>query len=169
MRSLPILVAAFLPAVAAAQQQPVEVRFTDLTRFTDFTITHASQEREAQGLADELRVHMERRAPAFIPPGTRLEMTVRDVDMAGEFLPSRRSPHSMLRIVRGVYMPRVDLDFRLLGSDGRVLAEGRRELRDPAFLSSIRARGGDTLSFEKAMLDKWLAREFPRERSAAAR
>jgi len=168
MKSISALVAALIPALAAAQPA-VEVRFGDLDNFTDFRLTTSGEERERPDLADELRRYLERRAPSFIPANTRLQVAILDVDMAGEFWPSRRSPHSMIRVVRGVYMPRIDLEFRLVGADGRALREGRRELRDPSFLSSTRGRRDELLSHEKALLDRWLGREFPRERSASVR
>lgn len=166
MKAISALFAALLPALAAAQPA-VDVRFGELEKFTDFRLTTSGEERERPDLADELRLYLVRRAPAFIPADARLEVTITDVDMAGEFRPSRRSPHSMLRVVRGVYTPRIDLQFRLIGRDGRVLLEGSREERDPSFLTSTRGRRDEVLAHEKALLNRWLAREFPHERRAS--
>jgi len=168
MKRASALIAALLPALAFAQPA-VEVRFGDLEKFTDLRLTLAGEEREKPDLADELRRHLERRAPAYLPRGARIEVTIDDVDMAGEFRPSPRSVHSMVRVVRGVYMPRIDLHFRAVAADGRVLAEGRRELRNPAFLTDARGRRDELLSHEKALLDRWLLREFPPERRAGRR
>ena len=169
MKVLAALAAALLPALALAQPKAVDVRFGDLDKFTDFRLTDSGAERERPDLADDLRRLLERRGPQFIPAGSHLDVTIRDVDMAGELEPNMRSPHMMTRIVRGVYIPRIDLDFKLVGADGRVLKEGRRELRDPSFLNGPRVSSyrNESLAYEKAMLDRWLAREFPAERRAA--
>ena len=163
MKPIPALLAALLPALAAAQP-PVDVRFADLARFSDFRNTELRNERESAALAEDLRRYLEAKAPARLPPGTRLAVTITDVDMAGEFLPAPRSTHQPVRIVKNVYPPRVDLEFRLARADGRVEREGRRELRDLGFLSRTRLAERETLGHEKALLDDWLKREFPAAR-----
>lgn len=163
MKPIPALLAALLPALAAAQAQ-VDVRFADLSRFSDLRNTELRNERESAALAEELRRYLEAKALARLPPGTRLAVTITDVDMAGEFLPAPRSTHQPVRIVKNVYPPRVDLEFRLARADGRVEREGRRELRDLGFLSKARLAERETLGHEKALLDDWLKREFPAAR-----
>lgn len=66
-----------------------------------------------------------------------------------------------MRVVRDIYPPRIDLEFMLRDADGTVLREGRRDLRDAAFLAHANRRSGDPLNFGKALLDVWVAREFP--------
>ena len=163
MRQILAIAAALLPALAAAQP-PVEVRFADLAKFSDLRNTELRDERESAGLAEELRKHLEAKAPARLPPGTRLAVTITDVDMAGEFLPIPRSANRPVRIVKEAYPPRVDLEFRLARADGHVEREGRRELRDLGFLSRTRLPEREALAHEKALLDDWLKREFPAAR-----
>jgi len=163
MKPIPVLLAALLPALAAAQP-PVDVRFADLSRFSDFRHTELRDERESAALAEELRKHLEAKAPGRLPAGTRLAVTITDVDMAGEFLPIPRSANRPVRIVKDVYPPRVDLEFRLARADGHVEREGRRELRDLGFLSRTRLPEREALAHEKALLDDWLKREFPAAR-----
>jgi hypothetical protein len=163
MKPIPALLAALLPALAAAQP-PVDVRFADLARFSDLRNTELRDERESNALAEELRRYLEAKAPGRLPPGTRLAVTITDVDMAGEFLPVPRATHRPMRIVKEAYPPRVDLEFRLARADGRVEREGRRELRDLGFLSRTRLHEREALAHEKALLDDWLKREFPAAR-----
>ena len=159
MRLVPALLASLLPALAAAQS-PVDVRFADLAKFSDLRSTELRNERESAALAEELRKHLETKAPGRLPPGTRLAVTITDVDMAGEFFPAPRFSNPPVRIVKEAYPPRVDLEFRLARADGRVEREGRRELRDLGFLSRTRFPERGTLAHEKALLDDWLKREF---------
>jgi hypothetical protein len=159
MKPISALVAALLPAFAAAQP-PVDVRFGDHARFSDFRNNELRNESESAALAEVLRKHLEAKAPARLPPGTRLTVTITDVDMAGEFFPVPRFSSPPVRIVKEAYPPRVDLEFRLARADGRVEREGRRELRDLGFLSRTRFPERETLAHEKALLDDWLKREF---------
>jgi|SRR5687768_17049811 len=72
MKPIPALLAALLPALAAAQP-PVDVRFADLARFSDLRNTELRDERESNALAEELRRYLEAKAPGRLPPGTRAD------------------------------------------------------------------------------------------------
>jgi hypothetical protein len=154
----PVLAFALLPVAAAAA--PVEVAFGDLAKFTDLRVSITTSDRDRQGLAEELRRHIEREAGPRLPPGTRLAVTITDVDMAGEYPPIAGPMSRDLRVVKEVYPPRIDLEFRLTGSDGRVAREGRRELRDAGFMWGVTPGTRETLAFEKALVDAWLRQEF---------
>jgi hypothetical protein len=58
----------------------------------------------------------------------------------------------------------VDLEFRLLNADGTVEREGQRELRNNAYLYGKYAQQKTSLVHEKALLERWLAAEFPSPR-----
>jgi hypothetical protein len=158
-----VRIAALLAAAAglAHAEAPVEVTFGDLAKFTDLRLSILTNEREHASLAEDLRRHIEREAPRHLPSGTRLAIGIRDVDMAGEYPPVTGSMSRDLRVIKDVYPPRVDLDFRLLRADGTVEREGRRELRDGGFLWQSGSFGAsDLLRHEKNLLDGWLRREF---------
>ena len=161
MRSF--LLASLLPALAAAQPV-VEVKFGDLAKFGDLRVSVGTTDQERQHLADVLKRHIEAAAPARLPPDMRLAVTITDVDMAGEYPPVTGPLSRDIRLVKDVYPPRIDLDFRLMRADGSVEREGRRELRDAGFLWSQSPLTRDTLAFEKGLLDAWLQREFAAKR-----
>ena len=79
--------------------------------------------------------------------------------MAGDFEWWRGPRADRVRIVKDVYPPAHQLEFRLVDASGKTLAEGRRELTDLAFMTNIEYRN-DLLRYEKKLLDDWLAREF---------
>ena len=70
-----------------------------------------------------------------------------------------------MRVVRDLYPPRLALAFQVTDAEGKVVTQGRRELRDLAFLFKLPlAFPDDPLRHEKALLDDWLEQEFPRRR-----
>ena len=145
----------------AHAQPPVEVAFGELAKFTDLRVSIMTDDRDRASLAQDLRNHLERKAPAHLPPGTRLAVSILDVDMAGEYPPITGSLSRDLRVIKDVYPPRIELDFRLLRADGTVEREGQRKLRDTAFLWQSGSFGAnDILRYEKNLLDGWLRREF---------
>lgn len=160
-----LLAAALLAAPAFAADPKVEVTFTDPTKFRDLRTSPVATERERLALAEALRAHVIAKAPHYLPKDTRLAVTITDVDMAGEIRPVGGSlAHGDIRIVKDIYPPRVDLEFRLLRADGSVEREGKRELRDLAFLMGTSPGRSELLGYEKDLLDRWLEREFAPKR-----
>ncbi len=98
-------------------------------------------------------------------PGQKLTVTFTDIDLAGDFEPWRGSEGMDIRIVKDIYPPKMDLEFKLTGADGAVLKEGKRQLRDLAFMAKLSINRNDMLRFEKALLDDWLKEDFPRAKS----
>jgi hypothetical protein len=169
MKRLPsiLLALAGLASLAANAQSPpsVEVRFENPKRFTDFRVDHWRDARQTEALADELRRWIEREAPRHLLAGTKLIVTITDVDMAGEFEPWHRADAWDIRVVRDIYPSRVSLAFSLTDDSGKVVMEGERKLVS-AFVLSGSLHGGDgPLRYEKTLLAEWLSREFGAGRS----
>ncbi|MEC5398551.1 DUF3016 domain-containing protein [Uliginosibacterium sp. H1] len=161
------LCAACLPLATAAAESgrdgAVQVRYEQPEGFTESRRSFES-ERQRSGWLTELARHVEKRAAVRLADGQRLEITVTDIDRAGETELWRGGAQaSDLRIVRDLYPPRIDLHFVLRDAQGGVLRQGERRLRDIDFMSRPgRLRDDDRLRYEKALLDDWLDREFGR-------
>src|SRR5690606_1271097 len=147
-----------MPDTQEGGNGPVRVAFVEPERFTDIATSPVNaSEREAN--LRELRRPIERRAGARLAEGQGLEVTITDIDMAGQAEPWRaRAPE--MRIVRDVYPPRIDVRFRLVDGEGMVLRSGQRSLRDPMFMARGGRYDGERLKFEKALLDDWIERVF---------
>jgi len=108
----------------------------------------------------QLAKSVKSRADRTLPPGEELDVTFTDVTRAGIYEPWRGPQWDDVRIIKDAYPPRIDLSFTLRGSDGRIIKEGTRKLRDPGFLQRGTWNETDPLRFEKRMLDDWLRKEF---------
>ena len=146
---------------AANAQSPaaIEVKFENPEKFTDLRMDRMTTDRERDGLLAELRTWLESEGPKRLPPGTRLAVTITDVDMAGEFEPSQRMNAANIRIVRDIYPARITLSFRLTDASGKVVKEGTRKLTSSGFPGEA-ARPSRPLRYEKSLLEDWIAREF---------
>lgn len=111
---------------------------------------------------DALSQYLAERAAPQLPQGQRLEVHITDVQRAGNFEPWRGPRGADVRIVRDIYPPRIDLRFKLLDGDGRLLREGRRPLRDATFMMRPDLHPNDPLRYEKSLLDDWLHQELRR-------
>ena len=164
---LALAAALALPAVRAQAPAPgpqgasrgtIAVTFENPEKFTDLKMDRMPRERERQSLLAELRETLEREAPRRLPAGTRLEVTITDVDMAGEFEPQHGVNLANVRIVRDMYPARINLSFRLSDASGKTLKEGTRKL--VSSFTTAEPMRTDHLKREKDLLEEWLSREF---------
>ena len=150
------LALASLMAQAATPPDNVNVRYKDPQHFTEAKRSFGMHAIDADAYLKPLQAYIAQRASRILTPGQRLDIEVTDVDRAGEYEPWRGPRYDDVRIVKDIYPPRIDLDFTLYGADGKVLREGSRKLRDPAFLSRNMAADQDPLRYEKSLVDLWL-------------
>ena len=166
-----VLLAGLAPAVgrAAAEIRTVghaTVEFFEPEKFTDVRDSYLGEASRTTYL-EQIRDHLLEQTRYHVPDGHTLAVTITDIDMAGDFEPWLGPRWTDIRIVKDIYPPRIDLAFRLTDASGHVVKEGRRELRDLAFLMKItRAFRDDSVRHEKALLDDWLRAEFPRVRKS---
>jgi DUF3016 family protein len=145
---------------AAAQDSRVSVVFANPETYTDLKVTCVSGDADARGLMSDLERFLREAAARRVPEGQRLEITVTNIDMAGEIESWRGPGRCDLRLMTDVCPPRVDLQFRILGADGAELRAGTRRLRDSNYLTHAAPVTADQLRYEKALLLDWLQKEL---------
>lgn len=159
-RSTTLLVVLALCAAPAAYAATAEVQFVHPEKFTDAGGTR--QWVDSDTTLGGLKEHLVKEAATRLPADQKLYVDITDVNLAGWYDRRQTFAHEV-RIVKRDHPPRINLAFRLVGADGSVIKQGERKLRDPDFLNGGNlGYENDSLRFEKAMLDRWLAREFPR-------
>jgi hypothetical protein len=126
--------------------------FTDLTYSKDFHTSGA--------LLDELHKFMREMGEIYMPAGMHLEIKVTDVDLAGDFEPWRSPQFDNVRILRGIYPPRISLEFRLTDGSGALVSAGKRVLYDIAYQQRVVRPSDDYLRYEKDILRDWFRNEF---------
>lgn len=140
---------------------PVSVAWADPAGFTELRTSGNRYVAARGGWLTELAEYLRKRAEMRLGSGERLELNIVDIDRAGGYEPWLGVNYHDTRIVRDIYPPRMTVQFRHVGAEGQVLAEGERKLTDPAFLTgSTPINSSDSLRFEKRMIDAWLRREL---------
>jgi hypothetical protein len=106
-----------------------------------------------------LRSWLQENAPARLSAGQKLRVTFTDIDLAGDFLPG--ASVDRVRIIRGVYIPRMELSFAVTDAAGQVVKEGTRTLTNLDFQNTGHRIGSDQAFFyDKMLLEDWLRKEF---------
>ena len=142
-----------------------EVNYAQPEKFTDVGYSYTPSEKERNAILDEIREFIVGRADYYVPEGQKLAITFTEIDLAGEFEPWRGMQAMDIRVVKDIYPPKMDLEFKLTGADGKVLKEGKRQLRDLAFMMKLSLHHQDSLHFDKALLEDWLSSEFPHRKT----
>ena len=165
-RALVVAIALAFASVASAAPQAsdsrVEVDWTkpgDFSEAKQYPGSGLGRESPDEWLTD-LANHLRYRAERVLPQGDDLHVTFTNVQRAGTYEPWRGPQWDDVRIIKDIYPPRIDLTFTLTNATGGVVKEGKRELRDPAFLQRGILNESDPLRFEKRLLDDWLRNEF---------
>ncbi len=138
----------------------IAVQWTDPAEFTDLRRSSNRWEARRGNWVQELARHLRRSAERTLPAGDRLEVTITDIDRAGDYEAGHDGQWN-IRVMRSIYPPSMTLGFRHYNAAGEVVGEGERRLRDLDYLNQpMTATRNDALRYEKRMVDGWLRREF---------
>ncbi len=141
----------------------VEVVFFEPEKFTDVRDAYMGSDKGRDSTLELLKDYLTMSGVRGLLPGQKLAITFTDVDLAGDFEPWRGGQWGDVRIVKDIYPPRISLAFRLTDAAGAVVNEGKRDLRDMAFMMKLTMGfRDDPLRHEKALLDDWLSAELHR-------
>jgi hypothetical protein len=146
------------PVPAAAER--VTVTMANPEAFKDFKATCVGMDALTRGMLADLSQFIRANGARYLPAGGALEITVTNVDMAGELETWRGPQACSVRVMLDLYAPRVVLDFRLTDRDDKVVSAGHRDLGDPLYLTRAVMLSTDPLRYEKNLLLDWLQKEF---------
>jgi len=139
----------------------VDVVYVNPEKFTDVKDSYPGTDQGRDEYLRLLKEHIETHANKYIPMGQHLALRITDVDLAGKFEPGRGPSYEEVRIIRDIYPPRINLEFKLTDANGKTIKEGARNLTDLDFMAGINAYSpDDTLRYEKQLLDDWFREEF---------
>lgn len=95
-----------------------------------------------------------------LPEGYRWEVTVTNVDLAGEVRPTQGMSGGLIRVVRPIFFPQMSLGFKVYSAKNDVVLAESVVVKDMNFSNRIRrVRMNDPLFFERAMLKRWFKRD----------
>ncbi|MBL9215528.1 MAG: DUF3016 domain-containing protein [Opitutaceae bacterium] len=148
------------PAASAAGGN-ITVTFQQPEKFTDVQEHFGSA--PSQAYLDMIADHVKQRAAGLLADGQKLNVTFKNIDLAGDFEPAGRPGMEDVRLVKGIYLPRMSLHFALTDATGAVVREGDRELTDLNFQMNINPIGrSEPLFYDYELLNRWLESEFKR-------
>ena len=159
----PLLAQAGDAARKSYNSDQVTVDWTDPAKFTETRFGPQLRQTSPEVWLAELQKTLVKRAGSVLPAGQHLKVTITNVDLAGQVEPSVGRGASDVRVVKSIYPPQIDLNFRLTDANGEVIDSGERTLRDVAFLDRGTASSSGSYRFEKRLLTDWVDKEFGKD------
>lgn len=134
----------------------ITVNFQDSDKFTD--VRDSTYGSASQYYLDELSKYLKEIAAHSLTAGQKLTVTFTDIDLAGDIPPGQLSD---VRIIKAIYIPRMNLHFQLKDTRGAVLKEGDRQLSDMNFQQNVSLiNQNEPLKYDKPLLANWVRQEF---------
>ena len=155
MRNCLLLCAAALLGSATAFAAEVEVKWQDPEKFTDIRPVNESRTGYRERLMKQFDGFFQQLG-AELPEGYKWEVTVLDVDLAGDVDYFARGAGDAVRVVKDVFSPAIKFNHVLSDKYGEQIIGGEEKLRDMGFLYSLQPltnRG--EFYYEKEMLEDW--------------
>ena len=93
----------------------VSVQWTDPAQFTEFRTSLNKQESADGDWVRQLATYLQKRAQKRLQPGQSLDVTITDIQRAGNYEPWHGLAARDIRVMRDIYIPRIAFDYTLRG------------------------------------------------------
>ncbi len=93
-----------------------------------------------------------------LPDGYKLQITVTDLDLAGDVKPMRGGMQDV-RVIKDIDWPQISFSYVLSDPQGKQVAAAKEELRDINFRSGVSINTGNSFYYEEAMLKDWFKKQ----------
>lgn len=150
-----VIASFFVTTLSADPVAENTVEFTDVSKFIDFRIESMPMEKNIKVLKDDLRRQLTRSMSRYLPDGNTMQITVTDLDMAGQVVPGQQ----FRRVLQHMDKAQLSFSYRWLDSKGTLLSEDEVKLlnRNLQTLSAQSNKyNSSNFPYETVMFDRWL-------------
>lgn len=157
-----LMLGGFLLSLPASYAAEVNIVWQEPEKFRDIEAGNLMDQKQfQQRVIDELGRHIKAAADKYLPDQYRLNMTVTDVDLAGDVEYFFTRFPGGIRVVRNLYFPSIELTYELADEMGTVRTSGQENVKDMGFqFAGSRMIGNAPFGYEKRMIDKWFRDTF---------
>lgn len=148
-----------LTAAFTAGAAELKIEWQNPEKFRDADYYYNGGEKSKKIVMTNLERYFTTEAKRMLPEGTVLEMTVTELDLAGDFEPWRSPSFQDIRIVKEIYPALIEFDYKYLGADGAVLSEGSERLRDtliPRSIVATQLSRSENYPYVKTLVKDWM-------------
>jgi len=160
MRKIIVLCGLAALAFSSVHAAEVKVQWQDPEKFTDIRPANDSRKSYRERVIRKFDEFFQQMGMK-LPEGYNLDVTVTDIDLAGDVDYFISGAGNALRVVKDIYSPAMKFSYVLRDNHGEQVMQADEKLRDMGFMQSIRsAHNSDEFRYEKQMLEDWFEREL---------
>lgn len=155
-----LLTTAILLATTGLQAATVNLQWNDPKEYRDIQAIQMNQKRFEDRVIKELEEQFQKEA-AKLPDDQILNISVKDVDLAGTVEYFYDNYPFGLRVIRRVDFPQLQLSYELRDAGDNVIQSGDETLKDLGFrFNTLTTQDRSTLKYEKALIRDWYQQSF---------
>ncbi len=161
-KSLTLIIIGYLLLSPMANAVEVNLQWQEPEKFRDIQAGNlVSQKHYQQRVLDELGKYIRNSANEYLPENHRFDMTVTNVDLAGDVEYFFTRFPTGIRVLRNLYFPSIEFTYELTDGQGTVLKRGQENVQDIGYqYSGVRMVRNAPLGYEKRMINEWFRENF---------
>lgn len=160
MRNLLLLCGLSLLTASAVQAGEVKVQWQEPEKFTDIRPANDSRKVYRERVMKKFDSFFTELA-AKLPEGYSWNITVTDIDLAGDVDYFIGGAGNALRVVKDIYSPAIKFSYVVRDQHGEEVASADEKLRDMGFMQSLNSvNDSDEFRYEQQMLQDWFKKEL---------
>ena len=160
MRKIVLACSIVMLSVGGANAGEVKVEWQSPEKFTDIRPANDTRKKYRERLITHFDKFFAELA-AKLPEGYKWQLTITDVDLAGDIDPFIAGAGREIRVVKDIYSPAMRFNYSLHDAHGEQVAGGEEKLRDMGFMHSLRTyNDNDEFRYEQQMLEDWFNKEL---------
>jgi len=140
---------------ATASELKSNVKWNDYKEFRDLESDYSTDKKHFKHFKKEMEYEIERLSKKYLKNDYKIEITIKDVDQAGElrFIRSDR-----IRVIKDIYSPRIKISYKIFHNN-LIIKKEDAEIRDMNFLT-INHMKSSAFEYEKRAMEKWFKKTF---------
>jgi len=154
---------ALMPALATSlPAAEVKLEWEDPKTFSDMEEDGFYSEKLFTRFSEKFEDFVKEEASEYLPEDALLSITVKDVELAGEYEFWRGSGFEDVRIMKDIYPPRLKFSYTVKDADGQLVKEGMAQITDMTYLWNVAdpVRRSKAFYYELQLMEDWLRQEL---------
>ncbi|AZG74742.1 DUF3016 domain-containing protein [Shewanella livingstonensis] len=137
----------------------VKIEWQNPKDFRDIKTSNELQSRFENRLFETLTKNINKQAEKILKPGQTLQMTVTNLDLAGDMRPTFGATPGDLRIVKDLYPPRATFSYSISEAD-KVIVAGDEKITDMSFMYNSHRFNDRPFQYETTLFTDWLQKSI---------
>ncbi|WP_105253186.1 DUF3016 domain-containing protein [Pseudoalteromonas sp. T1lg75] len=152
MKVSTVLVALLAMAASAASYAgEAKIKWQDLNDYADARPSNEVKKPYHDRLMKKFDKHFNFEAQN-LPEGSVFKAEITDLDLAGEV----RFGMNEFRVMKPVYIPRIEFSYKLVDKDGKVLSSGDVDIKDMSYMDRMRSIHSDKeFYYDFRLISSW--------------